>query len=126
MSTSRYRGEYNGQEISFAPFALGRMLSQAECATLCTGKTINLKGRWMSDYIAALVRQGDSYSVETMPRVWNGHTLTDDEVTMLRAGMTVRLSNCVLRFGPKSRFGDMLAKWERGKNGYYTLVQQSE
>lgn len=126
MATSRYKGQYNGQEISFAPFALGRMLSQAECEALCRGEMIGLKGRWMGDYIAALVRQGDSFSVETMPRVWNGHTLTDDEVAMLRAGLTVRLSNCVLRFGSKSRRGDMLAKWERGENGYYTLVQQSE
>lgn len=137
----RYEGTWNGQSVKFKRVWSGHTFTDEECEKLCageeieieavsakTGKSFRCRGilaeqEFKGKTYVGFQSQGFVNSAKSsgVPDEWCQHKFTDDEKSMLEAGLSVACDDFVSKKGSK-----FSAKVHYGKNdkGYMGIIPE--
>lgn len=140
MDAERYEGTWNGKSVKFKKVWSGHTFTDDECERLCNGEEIEIeavssktgKSFRCKGILAEQEFKGKTYvgfqsqgfvnsSSNKVPDEWCKHKFTDDEKSMLEAGLSVECDDFVSKKGSK-----FSAKVHYGKNdkGYMGIIPE--
>ena len=131
----KYEGVWNGTPVKFNRTFRGKRLSDDECAELCSGATIEVRGLTaksgkqygVTARLNNLEYNGYKYVgveqvdfIHDFPTEWCGHKLTADETAMLKAGHPIEVNDAVSKRTGK-KFSCKLT-WGKRDDGSMGLI----
>lgn len=131
----KYEGVWNGTPVKFTRTFRGKRLSDDECARLCSGATIEVRGLTaksgkqygVTARLNNLEYNGHKYVgveqvdfIHDFPTEWCGHKLTADETAMLKAGHPIDINDAVSKKTGK-KFSCKLT-WGKRDDGSMGLI----
>lgn len=134
-SAERCTGMFNGEQVSFKKVWSGHEFTDEECQKLLNGEEITIdaisaktgKSFKCKGILAKQEFQGHPFvgfsrtafvNETDFPAEWCGHKFTDDEITLLKSGMSVQASDWISKKGSKFTAKVRYGTRDNGMNGF--------
>lgn len=128
----KFQGTWNGKDVSVNRMFRGKRLDDRQCERLLAGEKVEvtgLVGKTGKPYGVLVELDNMEYNgrkyvgvkqlgfLEDVPAGWCGHTFTEDETAMLKAGKAVEINDAVSRAGKKFKCKVTYGKRDDGRMG---------